>query len=38
MLPVAPFTLKVAAGAGPIELQLHGPTGAREFLAALFDV
>jgi hypothetical protein len=36
--PWLTFTLKVAAGAGPIELQLHGPTGAREFLAALFDV
>ena len=35
--PWLPFTLTVAADAGPILLRLTGSAGAREFLAALFD-
>jgi len=31
------FTLTVAPDAAPIVLTLSGPTGAREFLAALFE-
>jgi hypothetical protein len=32
------FTVTVEPDAGPITLDLTGPTGTREFLAAMFDL